>query len=75
MSGDAMLFRARAQDTPHHVCQATIEKLMAHTGLSKTAVMHQALRNFADAYLPRLDENDPALTPEEREAIRFSRRI
>jgi hypothetical protein len=75
MSKEAFLFRAREQDTPHHVSQATIEKLMVHTGLSKTAVLHQALRDFADAYLPRLDDNNPALTAGEREAIVFSRRL
>jgi hypothetical protein len=75
VSKEAMLFRVREKDTPHHVSQATIEKLMAHTGLSKTAVLHQALRDFADAYLPRLDENDPSVTPGEREAIVFSRRL
>lgn len=72
---ESILLRLRAKDTPTGVSHATAAKLMVQTDSSRTGVVHLALRRLADAYLPMLDAEDPALTPQQREAVRFSRRL
>lgn len=67
---DKFLLRLRPQDTPTGVSISTIELLMAQTGLNKTELVHYALRQLADKYLPRYEQDDGPLTAEQHEAIR-----
>ncbi|QDQ26091.1 hypothetical protein FNU76_06845 [Chitinimonas arctica] len=64
------LLRLRKQDTPTAVSTATVERLMTFTGLSKTDVAHLALREMAERYLPKCEEDDGALTATQIQAIR-----
>lgn len=64
------LLRLRKQDTPTGVSEATIEKLMDATGLSKTEVAHLALKQMANRYLPFYEQDDGALTIDQIRAIR-----
>ncbi|NVD96978.1 hypothetical protein [Massilia sp. BJB1822] len=64
------LLRLRKQDTPTGVSQATLEKLMTATGLSKTEVAHLALKQMAERYLPFYVQDEGALSSAQIDAIR-----
>lgn len=57
-----VLLRLRKQDTPTGVSGATIGLLSHMTGMSKTDVIHLALREYADRVLPTYDLDDEILT-------------
>jgi hypothetical protein len=65
-----VLLRLRKQDTPTGVSGETIELLIKQTGLSKTEVIHLALRQFADRCLPKYELDDGPLTDAQILAIR-----
>lgn len=67
---ESFLLRLRKQDTPTGISGSTIELLMRQTGLSKTEVVHLALRQLADRYLPKYELDDGPLTPAQIAAIR-----
>ena len=67
---ESVLLRLRKQDTPTGVSSSTIELLTKQTGLSKTEVIHFALRQLADRYLPKYELDDGPLTPAQHAAIR-----
>lgn len=67
---ESFLLRLRKQDTPTGVSSATVALLMQQTGLSKTEVVHFALRLMADRYLPKYELDDGPLTPAQLSAIR-----
>lgn len=67
---ESVLLRLRKQDTPTGVSHATIQLLTEQTGLSKTEVIHLALRQMADRCLPKYELDDGPLTDEQIEAIR-----
>lgn len=67
---ESFLLRVRKQDTPTGVSSSTIELLMEQTGLSKTEVVHLALRKLADTYLPKYELDDGPLTSAQIAAIR-----
>lgn len=69
-STSSFLVRLRKQDTPTGVTPATIELLSEQTGLTKTEIVHLALRQFADRYLPRYEPDDGPLTEAQLDAIR-----
>lgn len=69
-SASSFLVRLRKQDTPNGVSSATIELLSEQTGLTKTEIVHLALRQFADRYLPSYELDDGSLTEAQLEAIR-----
>ncbi|GJJ05736.1 hypothetical protein RugamoR64_62740 [Duganella rhizosphaerae] len=64
------LLRLRERDTPTGVSEATVEKLMKATGLSKTEVAHLALKQMAGRYLPFYEQDDGPLTLAQLRAIR-----
>lgn len=67
---ESFLLRVRKQDTPTGVSSSTLELLMKQTGLSRTEVVHLALRQLADRYLPRYELDDGPLTDAQIAAIR-----
>lgn len=67
---ESFLLRLRKQDTPTGVSGSTIELLMEKTGLSKTEVVHFALRQMANLYLPKYELDDGPLTDAQISAIR-----
>jgi len=67
---DNVLLRLRKQDTPTGVSSHTIELLTQQTGLSKTEVIHLALRQLADRCLPKYELDDGPLTDAQLSAIR-----
>ncbi|ESQ81455.1 hypothetical protein ABENE_21945 [Asticcacaulis benevestitus DSM 16100 = ATCC BAA-896] len=69
-STGSFLVRLRKQDTPTGVTPTTIELLSEQTGLTKTEIVHLALRQFADRYLPRYELDDGPLTDAQLKAIR-----
>ena len=69
-STGSFLVRLRKQDTPTGVTPTTIELLSEQTGLTKTEIVHLALRQFADRYLPRYELDDGSLTDAQLKAIR-----
>ncbi len=62
--------RLRERDTPTGVSEATVDKLMKVTGLSKTEVTHLALKQMAGRYLPFYEQDDGPLTIAQVRAIR-----
>ena len=60
---ESVLLRLRKQDTPTGVSSSTIELLTKQTGLSKTEVIHFALRQLADRYLPKYELDDGPFNP------------
>lgn len=64
------LLRMRKKDTPTGVSEATIEKLMDATGLSKTELAHLALKQMANRYLPFYEQDDGAFTIDQIRSIR-----
>lgn len=65
-----VLLRLRKQDTPTGVSSQTVELLTSQTGLSKTEVIHLALRQYADRVLPKYELDDGPLTDAQLAAIR-----
>ena len=64
------LLRLREQDTPTGVSEATVDKLMAATGLNKTELTHLALRQMADRYLPFYEQDGGPLSAKQIAAVR-----
>jgi hypothetical protein len=64
------ILRLRKQDTPTGVSAFTFERLMELTGLGKTEVAHLALKQMAERYLPKYEEDDGALTSDQVRVIR-----
>jgi hypothetical protein len=67
---DSLLFKFRKQDTPTGVSSSTVEQMAKVIGLSKTAVVHLALRELADKCLPRYERDDGPLTDNQLLLIR-----
>ncbi|RAU39928.1 hypothetical protein DBY63_008990 [Pseudomonas sp. RIT411] len=67
---ESFLFRLRKKDSPTAVSSSTVELLMEQTGMSRTEVVHLALRQLADRYLPKYELDDGPLTPAQIAAIR-----
>jgi hypothetical protein len=67
---ETVLLRLRKQDTPLGVSSETIERLIQKSGMSKTEVIHLALREYADRVLPRYELDDGPLTDQQIAAIR-----
>lgn len=65
-----VLFRLRKKDTPTGVSSLTVELLAHTTGMSKTELIHIALREYADRVLPTYDVDDEPLTEAHISAIR-----
>ncbi|WP_282348061.1 hypothetical protein [Pseudomonas sp. PS01301] len=70
----SVLLRYRKQDTPTGVSSSTIDLLAQQTGLSKTEVIHLALRQMADRCLPKYELDDGPLTDAQHAAIRAASR-
>lgn len=70
----SVLLRLRKQDTPTGVSSSTIDLLSQQTGLSKTEVIHLALRQMADRCLPKYEMDDGPLTDAQYAAIRAASR-
>lgn len=66
----SFLFRLRSQDTPTGISSDTFEKLIQETGLSKTDLLHLALRKMADEYLPRYELDDADITEAQIQYLR-----
>lgn len=66
----SLLLRLRSQDTPTGVSDETLNLLVQALGLSKTDVVHLALRTMADNYLPTYEPDDEQLTPAQIQIIR-----
>lgn len=66
----SFLFRLRSQDTPTAISSETFEKLIHETGLSKTDLLHLALRKMADDYLPRYEADDAEITEAQIQYLR-----
>lgn len=66
----SFLVRLRKQDTPTGVTSATIDLLAEYMGLTKTEIVHLALRQFADKHLPRYELDNGPLTRAQLDAIR-----
>lgn len=64
------LLRFRKQDTPTGVSIETIERLAEVTGLTKTEVVHFALRELANKFLPAYEPDDADLSDTQLDAIR-----
>lgn len=69
---ESFLLRLRKKDTPTGVSNLTIQNLIELTGLTKTEVAHLALRQMADCYIPRYEQDDGELTTEQINAIRHA---
>ena len=66
---ESVLLRLRKKDTPTGVSSSTVELLVNKTGLSKTEVIHFALRELANRYLPKYELDDEPLTVAQHAAI------
>lgn len=66
----SLLLRLRSQDTPTGVSDETLNLLVQALGLSKTEVVHLALRTMADNYLPTYEPDDEQLTQAQIQIIR-----
>lgn len=69
-AGGSFLVRLRKQDTPTGVTATTIDLLAEYMGLTKTEIVHLALRQFADKHLPRYELDNGPLTRAQLDAIR-----
>ena len=76
MNGEAskqaagFLFRFRKQDTPTGVSEETVNKLIDATGLTRAELVHFALRQMANQYLPFYEADEGPLAAEQIQAIR-----
>jgi len=68
----SFLFRLRSQDTPNGVSDETFNELIQTTGLSKTDVLHLALRKLADEFLPAYEAEDADFTDAQIQYLRES---
>lgn len=66
----SFLFRLRSQDTPNGVSDETLNQLIQTTGLSKTDVLHLALRKLADEFLPAYEAEDADFTESQIQYLR-----
>lgn len=66
----SLLLRLRSRDTPTGVSDETLNLLAQALGLSKTEVVHLALRTLADNYLPTYEPDEQQLTPAQIQIIR-----
>ncbi|BEH73288.1 hypothetical protein V6M93_01230 [Pectobacterium brasiliense] len=66
----SFLFRLRSQDTPNGVSDETFTQLIQATGLSKTDVLHLALRKLADEFLPAYEAEDADFTDAQIQYLR-----
>ncbi|UVN08042.1 hypothetical protein [Leclercia adecarboxylata] len=66
----SFLFRLRSQDTPTGISAETFNALIQEMGLSKTEVVHLALRHLADEYLPAYEVDDAAPTEAQIQYLR-----
>lgn len=66
----SFLFRLRSQDTPTGISAETFTALIQEMGLSKTDVVHLALRNLADEYLPAYEADEAAPTDAQIQYLR-----
>lgn len=66
----SFLFRLRSQDTPTGISAETLAALIQEMGLSKTDVLHLALRNLADRYLPAYEADDAVPTDAQIQYLR-----
>ena len=64
------LLRMRKQDTPTGVSIETIDKLVDITGLTKTELVHFALREMANKFLPKYEQDEGDLTDQQLLVIR-----
>ncbi len=67
---DSFLLRLRKEDSLTGVSPQTLQKLVIHTGLSKTDLVHYALRDLANRSLPSYEQDDGELTTDQLRAIR-----
>ncbi|EMA4137827.1 hypothetical protein ACYAO4_004009 [Cronobacter turicensis] len=66
----SFLFRLRSQDTPNGISSETFDKLIQETGLSKTDLLHLALRKMADEYLPHYEADEGDITEAQIQYLR-----
>ena len=67
---ESILVRFGSRETPKGVSIQTVDRLAQQTGLSKTEVIHLALRQLANRCLPKYGMDDGPLTDAQIEAIR-----
>lgn len=66
---ESIYLRLRKQDTPTGVSSETVELLVHQFGMTKTDVIHLALRQLADRALPKYELDDGPLTDAQHAAI------
>ncbi|HEJ7512074.1 TPA: hypothetical protein SMG93_002641 [Klebsiella oxytoca] len=59
---DSFLLRFKDEDGINGISSESFEKLMKATGMSKTDLMHFALANLVEKYLPAYEQDDGPLT-------------
>lgn len=64
------LVHLRECDSSTGVSEQTVAKLMEATGLSKSEVVHLALKEMAARYLPAYEKDDGVLTSDQLRSIR-----
>ena len=69
-NAESFVFRLRRQDTPTGVSNVTVQRLTELTGLTRTKVVHLALKEMANKYIPCYEMDDGALTDQEMDLIR-----
>ncbi|NML62848.1 hypothetical protein HHL21_17545 [Massilia sp. RP-1-19] len=69
-TSSGFLVRFSARDTTNLVSEVTVEKLVQITGLSKDELVHLALKQMADRYLPSYEKDDGPLMDDQLRAIR-----
>lgn len=73
-SVDSIAVPLLKQDTRAGVSGYTLDLLSKLTGLSRAGVIHLALRQMADRYLPKYDMDDGALSDAQHATIRLASR-
>ncbi|WP_438334705.1 hypothetical protein [Edwardsiella tarda] len=68
-TGD-FVFRLRAKDSPNAISGSTLEALMTVTGMTKTELVHLALRKLADTFLPHYEKDEGPLSAAQIQTIR-----
>ena len=59
---DSFLLRFKEEDGINGISSESFEKLMKATGMSKTDLMHFALVNLVEKYIPAYEQDDGPLT-------------
>ncbi|MFJ3487188.1 hypothetical protein ACIPL1_27780 [Pseudomonas sp. NPDC090202] len=67
---ESMLLRLRKTDTPTSVSVTTVDLLEQQMGMNRTDLIHFALRQLADRFLPKYELDDGPLTDAQISAIR-----